>query len=252
MLQPTILSIPMETGVVLFRGNRNGNGISKKEKKMATDSNTTSRREFGYHDVKSSHMATSEDGYVARKKDPEATYAYGVCFGARRLRGDAEFEVMLTDLGTTWSGTFKLGVMRISSNIQLRHSKIPRYSPDAPSFCVWCNQKLHNRLSGLSGECDSEERPYGLISLDNLKCGDRLGMQLTREGDLSFYVNGCFQGVATRNVYLSGYDVYAVVDHYGRCKATTITRSGLCLTFIIHFHTHTHIHTHTHTHTHTH
>ena len=181
------------------------------------------RRDFGYHEVRSSHMAIVEDGYSARKKDPESTYAYGVCFGARRLRGEAEFEVMLTELGTSWSGTFKLGVMRISKNCEIRHIKIPRYSPDAPSFCVWCNQKLHNRLSESS---ELAEKPYGMVSLDNLKCGDRLGMQLTSEGQLSFYVNGCYQGLATENVYLSGYNVYAVVDHYGRCKATTITRSG--------------------------
>ena len=182
---------------------------------------------FGYNPVSSCHIAISEDGMCARKKDPEATYAYGVAFGAQRLKGLAEFEVILADVGTVWSGTFKLGVMRVLQDTQLSSSSVPRYSPDAPDFCVWCNRKLHNRLSG-SLSPSGIETPYGHTSLDNLKVGDRLGLQLTRKGDLSFFVNGVYQGLAAKGVYMSGYDVYAVVDHYGSCKATQVTRSGEC------------------------
>lgn len=180
---------------------------------------------FGYNPVSSCHISISEDGLCARKKDPEVTYAYGVAFGAQRLKGLAEFEVTLADVGTGWSGTFKLGVMRVLQDTQLSASMVPRYSPDAPNFCVWCNRKLHNRLSGSSSP-SGVEIPYGHTSLDNLKVGDRLGLQLTRKGELSFFVNGVYQGLAAKGVYMSGYDVYAVVDHYGSCKATQVTRSG--------------------------
>lgn len=182
---------------------------------------------FGYNRVSSGHITISEDGLCARKKDPDVTYAYGVAFGAQRLKGLAEFEVTLADVGTAWSGTFKLGVMRVLQDTQLSTSLVPRYSPDAPNFCVWCNRKLHNRLSS-SLTSSGIEIPYGRTSLDNLKVGDRLGLQLTRKGDLSFFVNGVYQGLAAKGVYMSGYDVYAVVDHYGSCKATQVTRSGEC------------------------
>ena len=178
---------------------------------------------FGYHPVASSHMTISHCATEAVKIDPEGTYAFGVTFGARKLKGLAEFEVILTEIGTGWSGTFKLGVMRVPKGAKLEHVKIPRYSPDAPDFCVWCNQKIQNRLT--LTKC--EEKQYGYVSLDNLKCGDRLGLQLTSEGDLGFFVNGMYQGRAAEQIYLEGFDVYAVVDHYGRCKATRISRSGM-------------------------
>ena len=72
------------------------------------------------------------------------------------------------------------------------------------------------------------EMPYGKQSLDELQRGDRLGLQLTRNGILTFFINGRPQGVAASSVY-SKKDcyVYVVVDHYANCKSTRITRAGI-------------------------
>ena len=160
----------------------------------------------------------------ATKKDPSATYAYGVVYGERPLRGTAEFEVELVSYGTGWSGTLKLGVMRCKSsgNTLSDPKNIPRYSPEGTHHCVWSSDKLHNRLT----DCFTEQH-YGLVNLDELRAGDRLGMRITLDGVLEFFVNGRYQGIAAERIYQRGYDVYAVVDHYANCKATKITRAGI-------------------------
>ena len=165
----------------------------------------------------------SEDHRTATKRDPSATYAYGVVYSERPLKGTAEFEVELVSYGTGWSGTLKLGVMRCKTGSYLTEKSIPRYSPEGTHHCVWSSDKLHNRLT----DCFTEQH-YGEVNLDELRAGDRLGMRVTLEGNLEFFVNGRYQGVAAEDIYQKGHDVYAVVDHYANCKATKITRSGEC------------------------
>ena len=172
--------------------------------------------------ARSRPLQVSEDRQSAAKRDPGATYAYGVVYGEKPLRGTAEFEVELVSYGTGWSGTLKLGVMRCKTGNAITDKTIPRYSPEGTHHCVWSSDKLHNRLT----DCFTEQH-YGLVNLDDLRAGDKLGMRITHEGTLEFFVNGKYQGVAAEKMYQRGYDVYAVVDHYANCKATKITRAGV-------------------------
>ena len=142
-------------------------------------------------------------------------------YGERPLRGTAEFEVELVSYGTGWSGTLKLGVTRCKAGHKPSDKAIPRYSPEGTNHCVWSSDKLHNRLT----DCFTEQH-YGLVNLDELRAGDRLGMRVTHDGILEFFVNGAYQGIAAEGIYQRGYDIYAVVDHYANCKATKITRAG--------------------------
>jgi neuralized-like protein 4 len=147
-----------------------------------------------------------------------------VVYGERPLRGTAEFEVELVSYGTGWSGTLKLGVTRCKAGRKPSDKTIPRYSPEGTNHCVWSSDKLHNRLT----DCFTEQH-YGLVNLDELRAGDRLGMRVTHDGILEFFVNGAYQGIAAEGIYQRGYDIYAVVDHYANCKATKITRAAICV-----------------------
>ncbi len=179
--------------------------------------------QFGFHTVCSQQIVISEDCRQAEKKDPSSYYAYGVAYGAKPLRGTSEFEVEIDSYGTGWSGTLKLGVMRCRAGTELLvHKDIPRYTPEGQNHCVWSSDKLHNRLGGLH-----EEKPYGLVNLDELRKGARVGLRLSYDGVLVFFVDGKWQGVAATGVHQKGYDVYPVIDHYANCKATRITRAGM-------------------------
>ena len=173
------------------------------------------------YETRRPYPQVSEDRLSATKRDPGATYAYGVVYGERPLRGTAEFEVELVSYGTGWSGTFKLGVTKCKAGHKPSDKGIPRYSPEGTNHCVWSSDKLHNRLT----DCFTEQL-YGLVNLDELRAGDRLGMRVTRDGTLEFFVNGAYQGIAAEGIYQRGYDIYVVVDHYANCKATKITRAG--------------------------
>lgn len=175
--------------------------------------------QFGYHEYHSLRMRLTEEKQRASKEDPENSYAHGVVYGAQPLRGDVEFEVELTSYGTGWSGNLKLGVMRCQGKVE--EQSIPRYSPEAKEYCVWCANKLHDHMVTM------RDQEYGEMNLDDLREGDRLGLKLRRDGTLNFLVNGHAQGIAAQNVYKRGWNVFIVVDHYANCRATKITRAGM-------------------------
>jgi len=181
--------------------------------------------EFGFHPVHSDRMKLSNDGLLAEKKDPREVYAYGVVYGHKVLRGMTEFEVEIASYGTVWAGTLKLGVMQHKAGSEIKLEEIPRYSQDAKSYCMFSSGKLYNRLIGCSADPVGKE--YGSIDLDSLRKGDRVGMQISHDGVLIFFVNGKSQGVAAQDVYQKGFDVYAVVDVYAQCTAVKVTRAGI-------------------------
>ena len=175
---------------------------------------------FGYSKVCASQMIINEDGLSARKKDPAQFYAYGVVYGEKALSGVAEFELEIVRYGSGWSGTVKLGVVKVTEDKELSVNDVPRYSPDAPGYCVWCADKLYNNLQ------EKSESSYGGKNLDSLRAGSRVGLRVDSNGNLTFLVDGHSQGVASKNVVSKGHKLYVVVDHYANCIETRITRAG--------------------------
>lgn len=66
---------------------------------------------------------------------------------------------------------------------------------------------------------------YGKINLEDIKKGDKLGIEISSDGVLSFHVNGENQGAAATNVYSTEKHVYGFVDHYGQAVTSTITEA---------------------------
>ena len=168
-------------------------------------------------------MKISPDGTVARKIDPELVYANGVVYSDRPAKGLCEFEIEVISYGTGWSGNFKLGLMSHKTSDRRIKEKIPRYTPESQNHCVWCASKLHDRITSMT------EIPYGDRTLDELREGDRLGMQITPQGTLQYFLNGVPQGIGATDLHKPGHDLYLAVDHYANCKATKITRAGQSL-----------------------
>lgn len=176
---------------------------------------------FGYSKLCASQMIISEDGLSARKKDPTQFYAYGVVYGEKPLNGVAEFELEIVRYGSGWSGTVKLGLVKVTDDKELTVTDVPRYSPDAQGYCVWCADKIYNNL-----HIRKSESSYGVKNLDSLRAGSRVGLRVDSDGSLTFLVDGHSQGIASRNVVSKGHNLYVVVDHYANCIETRITRAG--------------------------
>lgn len=166
-----------------------------------------------------SQTEVSSDGLSATKTNPQKDYAGGVVYSEKPLQGTCEFEVEMTKYGTGWSGNLKLGITLVGKN-EGPPKVVPRYSPEGNEVCVWCDSKLFDRI------IKRNEKVYGKKRLDDLREGDRLGLQITKDGTLSFFINGKHQGIALCDVYKPDHDVYAIVDHYGNAISTTITKSG--------------------------
>ena len=177
-----------------------------------------------YREFHASQTEVSEDGLIAKKKNPKENYGGGVVYSDSPLCGLCEFEVELTGYGTGWSGNFKLGIARfktVDSLLAFRDTiPIPRYSPEANNNCVWCDERIFDKIQR------KEDFRYGKKRLDDLREGDRLGLQITSEGVLSFFVNDEYQGIALTDVYQTGYDIYAIVDHYGNAISTSVSKAG--------------------------
>ena len=178
---------------------------------------------FGYSRVCGSGMTISKDGLSARKIDPLQNYAYGVVYGEKRLSGATEFEVEIVQYDNSWSwaGNIKIGLVRVEEKKELSFSDTPRYSPSAQGHYVWCSDKIYDNFQPIN-----HESMYGMINLDDLRAGKRVGLRIDNNGNLSFLVDGRSQGIAHENVFSKGYKLYVLVDHYARCVETRITRAS--------------------------
>ena len=179
--------------------------------------------EFGFHSAHGRNIKISEDGLLAER----IKSYFGVVYGAKVLRGTTEFEFEISSYETRWNGTLNLGVMQCETGRKVKCSDIPQIPPGAEMYCMWSSHHVLNKLVGYSGPTRMK---YGFTNLNDLCEGDRLGLRVSHDGVLTFFVNGKSQGVAAQGVYQEGYDLYAVVDVYAHCKAVRITRAGMYIT----------------------
>ena len=197
--------------------------ISVSKTVMASSEDTFVLRsavEFGFHPVHGSSIKLSENGLLAERNEFTSS---SVVYGAKVLRGTTEFEVEITSYEKIWAGTLKLGMIQCKAGSKISHSDIPLHLLVAKSYCAWSSCSVLNRLVGYSGPT---AKKYGSTDLDSLREGDRLGLRVSHDGVLTFFVNGKSQGVAAQGVYQDGYDLYPVVDVNAKCKAVRITRAG--------------------------
>ena len=180
--------------------------------------------QFGYHSASGEQIRISNDGLRAERMDPDRVRDNGVAYGAHPLKGMAEFKIKIVSCETKWTWSLGLGVMRCEKGVPIEPGpSIPSYLEDTANHCVWIDTELYNNIV-----TPSEKSEYGYVNLRDLREGDCVGLRLSQDGVLEFFVNGESQGIATKNIYTRKSDVYAVVDHFGRCVATVITKAGEC------------------------
>ncbi|MCG8624670.1 MAG: hypothetical protein MJE68_22075 [Proteobacteria bacterium] len=180
--------------------------------------------QFGYHHAAGRNIQITNNGLRAERMNPEGTFNDGVAYGAQPLKGLAEFEVKMVTYGAKWGGSIHIGLRRCRKGVPIEPGPgIPNESYNAENHCVWVGKKLYNNLV-----TPGERSDYGSVHLHDLREGDCVGLRLSRDGVLEFTVNGESQGIAAKNIYTRDTDVYAVVDHCGRCVATVITKAGEC------------------------
>jgi len=195
-------------------------GFAMADRSKGSDFHLEEQITFGYSYVCRSRMEISKDGLSARKRNPDDDPLDGVVYGDKPLKGVSEFEVEIVRYGSKWPGSIAFGVMKISKGKKLTVSDVPVvWCVNAPNHFVWYCVRLYNNFEVVTTR-------YGNRNLRDLREGNRVGLRLDRNGNLSFLVDGRSQGVACRNIVSEDHNLFVVVDHYGGCVETRITRSG--------------------------
>ena len=180
--------------------------------------------QFGYHSASGEQIRINNDGLRAERMDPDRVADNGVAYGAHPLKGMAEFEIKIVSYETKWTWSLGLGVMRCEKGVPIEPGpSIPTTPQYAANHCVWIDTELYNNIV-----TPSEKSEYGYVDLNDLHEGDYVGLRLSQDGVLEFFVNGESQGIAAKNIYTRSSDVYVVVDHFSDCVATVITKAGEC------------------------
>ena len=160
-----------------------------------TDEFTTNKDiQFGYHSASGKQIRITNNGLEAERMNPDNTYNDGVVYGAKALRGLAEFEVKIVSYGANWLNSILIGVMTCPKGTPIEPGpRIPRDSYMAKDHFVWGSQTLSNNLVTPRGRSN-----YGYVDLDDLREGDCIGLRLSRDGVLEFTVNSVSQGIAAK------------------------------------------------------
>ena len=181
--------------------------------------------QFGYHSATGKQIRLTNDGLRAKRMNSHKMGADGVVYGAHPLNRRAVFEVKIVKSMGEWYEGLQFGIMRYKKGVPVESGPhIPSKCRGAVNHCVWSGQWLHYNLA-----TRNELSEYGSVNLDDLREGDRVGLRLSEDGVLEFTVNGENQGIAAENIYTRNTDTYAVVDHFGSCVATEITKAGTIL-----------------------
>ena len=161
-----------------------------------------------FHECHGSLVFLSNENRSARRRSSAAEFNNGLIFSKRPLKDDEIFEVRLDRKIGNWSGSWAIGVTCGDPGCM----EIPSSSAGLKNGS-WIMSGMSLLRDGSSFLDD-----YGR-DLDELKEGDRVGVQRTVTGSLHFFVNGADLGVAATNIPQT---VYAVIDLYGRCAEISI------------------------------
>ena len=204
---------------------------------------------FGFHPVTGRNIVLSEDRRKASRLRPRQGLGGCIVYGEKPLKGTCEMEVKITNYDNAEPKTsIRIGVMKMKLTSRLTQESLPRYSEDGDDYCVLLGQDVFNNFSTEGIEQEELDRnkkhewisrtnadhlqesnidySYSPVSLNELTVGDRVGMHLTKDGDLLFLINDQSLGVAATNIYWEGFKVYPVVDIIGKCCSVKITRAG--------------------------
>lgn len=146
------------------------------------------------------HLILSPDCLVAQSQ----SNTRGEAHASKPLYRTGEFEIKIEACKRPIirDGFFGIGIRR-------RQHDLPHPLYTLPGCCIWQTGAIYNALKNVP----STFRYHTARDLELLTPGDRVGMTITKYGDLEFFINGKSQGIAAEGVYKSNEhsDLYPLV-----------------------------------------
>lgn len=174
-----------------------------------TGSSTDSADRLRFHARCGSLVKLSANSRSAERRRPLDEFNNGVVMTHRPLRDNELFEIRIDKLVDKWSGSIEVGVT--THNPQALH--FPATMTNMRSGTIMMSG------CGILTNGKGTRREYGEFNLDELREGDRVGMQKKGNGNLHYYINGKDQGVAATRV---AQILWGVIDLYGMTIKVTI------------------------------
>ena len=194
--------------------------------------------QFGFHPVGGRNAHFSRDLLVAGCCNHGG---HAVCYGARPFRGRSEMEIQL--IGVPYNDSISSHEREILLGLLKRpkgrghidsHNDVPRCSQDKPDthFIVYQGYEVWDKRD----PSDVKQKKYGYrTTLRFLRKNEKVGMQVTEDGDLYFYYDGVCQGLAASNVYLEGFDIYPFFELRGHVHVALITKACKLVLFLVNY-----------------
>ena len=180
---------------------------------------------FGFHRQAGNNVFISKNSLQAVTVDKKE--GSSLVYAAVPFRGTVEFEVRLVDYYYGIRGSIKMGVMRRTMCRSTSQVGIPKQSEHRDNSCVWFRSSFKHRTEFQNNFGSVHMlRYYGRTDLGELQKGDRVGLRVSLDGELSFFVNGSSQGVAAEGIYREGCDMFCFIEMVEGCEAVEVTRAS--------------------------
>lgn len=162
-----------------------------------------------FHNRCGSLVKLSPNCRTSERRRPLDEFNNGVVMTHRPLRDNELFEIRIDKLVDKWSGSIEVGVTT--------------HNPAALHFPATMTNMRSGTIMmsgcGILTNGKGTRREYGEFNLDELREGDRVGMQRKSNGNLHYYINGQDQGIAAQRVAQT---LWGVIDLYGMTIKVTI------------------------------
>lgn len=162
-----------------------------------------------FHNRCGSLVKLSPNSRTSERRRPLDEFNNGVVMTHRPLRDNELFEIRIDKLVDKWSGSIEVGVTT--------------HNPAALHFPATMTNMRSGTIMmsgcGILTNGKGTRREYGEFNLDELREGDRVGMQRKANGNLHYYINGQDQGIAAQRVAQT---LWGVIDLYGMTIKVTI------------------------------
>ena len=181
--------------------------------------------QFGFHRQAGVNIFISNNSYQAVKVDKKE--GSSLTYAALPFKGVVEFEVRVADYYQGIRGSIRLGMMRRPVCHSTSQVGIPKHSEHRDNSCMWFRSSFKHKTEFQNNMGSLHLlRFYGRSDLGELQQGDRVGLQVTADGDLSFFMNGLNQGIAAEGIYRMDSDLFCFVEMMEGCEAIEVTRAS--------------------------
>lgn len=172
---------------------------------------------IGLHERRGRYITLSNNNSRAVREGD--TYDHGMVFSDRPLHLGEVFQLKIEEIESKWAGSLRFGITTRNPNCP--HTRIVRaatdlFTPEGKDYWMLSGTRIHN------GETEQEYN----FSIHSLKINDLIGVQVTKKGDLNYFVNGVNQGTAMSGIP-SKKEVFGVFDVYGRTKQVSLKYFGV-------------------------